>query len=329
MAKTTIGRVFDGTTLRVVDASRPADSDVLVITFPARSPRQGLDRRPFGQQFLQASNISSVHVTADRNHWFQTTEAEAAIQAIKPIAARFRRVVTYGSSMGGYGALAWSRRLGATDVVAISPQFSIDRRRVPWERRWSEEAATLDFFDDDMAENLNPDATVTLIFDPLTADGRHGAEITALSARASTLLAPFGGHPAGTFLRDIKLLSSAIRKLASGTADIPSLRRAIRQGRASSALYWSQRAAGLAKSKRLEAAREANHRALALAPDQANVCFAAGRLSIRLGDGAIGKEALLKAVALNPDEPKYRRVLEMVLADEGRRRGAQRRGAPA
>ena len=53
-----------------------------------------------------------------------------------------RKTVTYGSSMGGYGALLFSGLLEPDAAVAISPQFSV-RRGVVEDRRWAGLASQL------------------------------------------------------------------------------------------------------------------------------------------------------------------------------------------
>ena len=53
------------------------------------------------------------------------------------------RVMTYGSSMGGYAALRFARALRADAILALSPQYSIDPAVVPWEDRWRQDGARI------------------------------------------------------------------------------------------------------------------------------------------------------------------------------------------
>lgn len=46
--------------------------------------------------------------------------------------------VTFGNSMGGYGAVIFAGPLGAKSCLAISAQYSADPKVVPEERRWRE-----------------------------------------------------------------------------------------------------------------------------------------------------------------------------------------------
>ena len=48
--------------------------------------------------------------------------------------------------MGAYAAAICSEAVGADAVIAISPQVSIDGAKVPWERRWREEADSIGAF---------------------------------------------------------------------------------------------------------------------------------------------------------------------------------------
>jgi pimeloyl-ACP methyl ester carboxylesterase len=59
------------------------------------------------------------------------------VRHLSPILDRFRKVVTLGNSMGGYGALLFASRLpNCTSAIAFVPQFSMDPRVVPKEKRW-------------------------------------------------------------------------------------------------------------------------------------------------------------------------------------------------
>jgi pimeloyl-ACP methyl ester carboxylesterase len=57
--------------------------------------------------------------------------------------AKVDKVVTTGNSMGGYAALLFGNLLGATEVVAFSPQTFLSRRRraVHFDRRWRRQMA--------------------------------------------------------------------------------------------------------------------------------------------------------------------------------------------
>lgn len=308
--------VHDGEALRVRDATRPGDDGTLVVTFPARTGRQFLDRNGFGQAFLRKAGISALLVTASWNHWFQVPEADAAAAAMARVCARFRRVVTYGSSMGGYGAALFSRRLGADQIIALSPQFSIDAAKVPGETRWREDAARITFRNDDMAAGLRPDVPLTLFYDPLIGDRAHAERLLALSARPNPVVVPFGGHPVGGFLRDARVLGRLITEAIHGPLDAAAARRLIRASRREVPAYWSN--AGIVLARRDPAASvAAAERAVALAPEDAEMTFRLANALARAGCADRAADAFAAARRLNPSRAKYRLAHGLHAAQSG------------
>ncbi|RYI79470.1 MAG: tetratricopeptide repeat protein [Acetobacteraceae bacterium] len=238
-------------------------------------------------------------VKAGWNHWFQVSEAEAAIAAIQAITRRFRRVVTYGSSMGGYAAALWSGALAADAIIAVSPQFSIDRLTSPREKRWAEDARRITFSRDDMAAGLNPAAQLNLLYDPFTPDRDHAERLLALSSNPRPLLIPFGGHPAGAFLRDAGCLSRIILGLVRGSLGPAEARSIVRQSRRSTAVYWANSAALLTKNRR-SLALAAIGQAQALQSSNPGVHYQLGKILSRLGQFTEAARAFEQAVAGKP-----------------------------
>jgi tetratricopeptide (TPR) repeat protein len=309
--------IYDSSVISVSDATIPGDTGTVVVTFPARTERQGLHRKGFGQDYLKQRGISSLLVKAAWNHWFQVPEAEAAMNAVADVTARFRRVVTYGSSMGGYGAALFSGQLNAAAIIAISPQFSIDRAQVPHERRWATDAARITFLHDDMARRLRREATLNLIYDPRTADRSHAEHLLALSDAPCPLLTPFGDHPAGTYLRDSGLLGHLIFGMITGEFDAAEARRQIRARRRHVASYWSNASVSLFRRHPAIARSAAGH-AAALAPDNHSVQYQLGRVLAWDGRRAEACDAFRRATSLLPSSPKYHLAYGIELLNAGR-----------
>jgi S-formylglutathione hydrolase FrmB len=70
------------------------------------------------------------------NDWFQYRDFDLVTKAVRALTRSAEHVLSYGSSMGGYGAIRFADAVGATQVLAFSPQYSIDRRVMPQEIRW-------------------------------------------------------------------------------------------------------------------------------------------------------------------------------------------------
>lgn len=80
--------------------------------------------------------INVIHFTCRGPQWYQYSDAETAGRALGRAAAAFDYIVTYGASMGGYGALLFARHAGAHMTLAISPQYSMDPAKAPFEHRF-------------------------------------------------------------------------------------------------------------------------------------------------------------------------------------------------
>ncbi|MBB3385980.1 MULTISPECIES: hypothetical protein [unclassified Rhizobium] len=79
----------------------------------------------FGYQTFSKLGVAALGITAKSNNWFPSS-VRALAELSRRFTDRFPIRMAYGFSMGGYGALKHSRAFGATHVLALSPQYSID-----------------------------------------------------------------------------------------------------------------------------------------------------------------------------------------------------------
>ena len=121
------------------------ESPFCVVTFDSFTDRRTLDREGFGEAFLASRAVNAIHVLSRDNDWYLLPDIELALDAAAKAAASFDRVSAYGSSMGAYAAIRLGGLAGASTAIALSPQFSIDPRLVPFEDRWDPDARRLNF----------------------------------------------------------------------------------------------------------------------------------------------------------------------------------------
>ncbi len=259
--------LYSSPTLQV---TRRADhgSPVMVITFQsfidAHEPRS----RGFGEDFLATAGFDAIHVSSRSNAWYQYADMPAALAAIDAAAGGAMRV-TYGLSMGAYAAIRFAQALRAERVVAISPQFSIDRRLAPFETRWAEFSDSIAFVCDWPAPNAaDTQATgieVAAIYDPHNLDRRHVALIERrLPVRH--VLVPYGGHPVTALLQEAGMLSGLVLDLLHNRFDSAAFAAALAGHAPRSAVYHVNLANSLPRYK--QARRIALHqRAAELAPE--------------------------------------------------------------
>ena len=131
--------------------------------------------------------------------------------------AGFERVVFYGASMGGYAACAFSGAAPAAEVVAISPQSTVDRTVVPWETRYKTVwAADFSGKYGDAALVSTAARRVSLIYDPYEPlDAGHADRFTA--ANVMKLRANLLGHRLGSSLLQMGILNPIILGALNGS----------------------------------------------------------------------------------------------------------------
>lgn len=223
--------LFDSTQLRV--RLVPRGGRLCVVSFGSYANLPTLDRAGFGEAFLARCGIDAVHVLTRDNRWYHHAELDAALAAVATATIGYERVVTYGSSMGGYAALHFAAASGAQAALAISPQYSIDPRIAPDETRWPAEAARIAY-----GTHPPPSGEGVLVYDPVDRlDRRHAERYAAANPRLVLLPVPYAGHPAATLLAETGELQAMIRDVAAGSFDAADARDSLRAARGRSPHY--------------------------------------------------------------------------------------------
>jgi lysophospholipase L1-like esterase/tetratricopeptide (TPR) repeat protein len=208
----------------LVKARTGYESPLCVVTFDAFTDRRTLDRAGFGENFFDSRGVNAVHVLSRDNDWYLFPDIELALDAVAKATASFDRVSAYGSSMGAYAALRFGGLAGARTAIALSPQFSIDPRLVPFENRWDPDARRLDYRIERRlaAKGFVPSADI--FYDPGDRDARH-VELYRDCLEVRDVRLPDCGHPVTGFLFEVGLLERAVLEAAQGTLDRAAFER--------------------------------------------------------------------------------------------------------
>ena len=232
--------IFRNPELLVKDLRRHA-STCCVVTFDSYTDTRTLDRPGFGETFFDVNGIDAIHIIPRNNDWYQYPEIDEACRRIRDVTASYANVVTYGQSMGGYGAIRLGGRVGARMALAISPQFSIDPAVVPFEPRWVGDASRIDFGIERSA-GCDFVGKAYVAYDPHDLDARH-VELYRPHTEIVDLRLPNGGHPVSGFMVDTGILQQAVLDLCRGALDIPALRAQARRTRHASPILYANLAA--------------------------------------------------------------------------------------
>jgi hypothetical protein len=115
--------VYDDDELRVI--WHPGQTDFVLITFgDLITPAEG--HRYFADKPAHKGHIAALGIVAKSPNWYPAGNVLNAYQAIWSLIRDYAVRVAYGGSMGGYAAIKFSRLFGATQVIALCPQWSLD-----------------------------------------------------------------------------------------------------------------------------------------------------------------------------------------------------------
>jgi hypothetical protein len=206
--------------------------DTLVVTFDnldiAMEKRE--DRRPWGFSFIEKQGFSMLGVMANGWTWYRDPWVWQQFDDLRDSGffTHFKRVVFYGASMGGYAACAFVAACPGADVVAISPQSTLDKALVPWETRYHT-AWGRDYSGayGDAAQVSKAAGRVTLLFDPYEPlDAAHVARFDG--PNVMKLRTPLLGHRLGSSLQQMGILSQITLGALNGTLTELEFYRTIR-----------------------------------------------------------------------------------------------------
>jgi hypothetical protein len=206
--------IYRSSTLEVMqtiaDPAALADTGADLVTF--ESLARGPNRPPFGSRFAAKYGLNALHIIPAGDDWYQYPDLDDCLAAV---AARTAPGATVsGASMGAFAATTYADALGAAKVIAIAPQYTIERGAAPFEKRWANQAARITFRPDhaQVAQGCHH----YIFYDNKTPDGRHADLIAAAAAKATLVHVEGGGHTVAVVLAEAGCLSSLTRAIIAG-----------------------------------------------------------------------------------------------------------------
>lgn len=210
--------LFENSNLKVVAFDNGSSDCIITFSNWSKYPAK-VDREGFAKPFIDKKNISSVYFISKKNHWWQIAEIYFAISLVNSYTqSRYNRITLYGSSMGAYGALLFHKNLNADRVLAISPQFSIDRKVARFETRWTEEYEATHFIHDDMLLACESNVEKYIFSTDESLDLRQAKLFQNLCKPDNTFIyfIRFAGHPCGPYLLETGILSRLVSNILIG-----------------------------------------------------------------------------------------------------------------
>jgi hypothetical protein len=114
-----------------------AREDAIIISFASMSVRpSGLNF--WGDQLFVNLGYTAIGFVAKASNWYPGDSMLAAADKANSVVSRYKHVLLYGASMGGYGALKFGEAFNATHALVFSPQLSINPNELAFEERFKQ-----------------------------------------------------------------------------------------------------------------------------------------------------------------------------------------------
>jgi tetratricopeptide (TPR) repeat protein len=289
------------------DESNPECKNLAYIFTP--SMNRNLNGNAFGGEVFSRNGFETIAFKISNDDWFQSIP-DTVFESIKTLLGKrkYLRKVAYGSSMGGYAAIAFSKLLDSDQVIVFSPQYCIDE---PFDLRWSEMAKNIEFRYRITLESIKRDADYWIYFDNKHIDNLHVQRLLNLIPNLKTIKLPYTGHPSTHYLAEVGLLKEIINRIAAqvGLTDIE-----YRKNRRQSKSYLNGLSTGLYKAGHLSWALAAIESALQIDPKAASYYIQKSRILEKMGDVKAAISTLREAILIDPENPSNQRFLDRLLS---------------
>jgi tetratricopeptide (TPR) repeat protein len=179
----------------------PGSTDYLLITFnEAGEPANG--RTLWGEKLVRRKGLTTLGFMTRTANWFPEADMRAAVAALTPLLARFPQRVLFGHSMGGYGAIKYSRLLCNSVALSFCPQYSINPNDVgSFDGRYLQSYRPALHGDMRIAPT-DVAGAVYLCYDPWLREDKLNVDLIRLAAPAIKLLPmAYTGHGTITAFR--------------------------------------------------------------------------------------------------------------------------------
>jgi hypothetical protein len=207
----------------------------LIVTFDnVHTARLQEQRWPWGHALITKQlGCSVLGVMSKDRGWFRHDFVHDSFDRLRDTGwfEQFDEVLFYGASMGGFGALTYSRSCPGANVLAIEPQTTLDPDILPDDTRWpwTQKLNWKNRYGD-ASEGTATAHKVVVISDPYFDLDR--AQVERLSGNnIEHLNIPFFGHKVAQPLMVMDILKPLLKGMTRGTYDAKEYYRLLRNRR--------------------------------------------------------------------------------------------------
>lgn len=206
---------FNGNDLCLKHINLDADGCIFISFASWSSTGKGT---PFGYSFFEKHNIEAFFIIqAQNNLWWHSSEIEEIAKITRSRKAiSGKKVVLYGSSMGGYAACHFRNIFQADMGIAIAPQVFIDKRYLSDEKRWALDIEKIQermLFDE--MKNINVQKSELFVFTDFLHDADNAHISKLLQDREvlnpmTIIDVPYSNHDVARLLTSTKVIQQLL-----------------------------------------------------------------------------------------------------------------------
>lgn len=180
----------------------------------------------YGGDLLLRNAYDVIAFKISNDDWFQGIPFEL-FDAINKICCErgYLKRIGYGSSMGGYAVIAFSKLLFIDIGLVFSPQYSIDES---FDTRWLAFAKKISWKYRIDKTTIHNNCSFVCVFDDKNLDRIHAEKIKSIvsSDKIKEIILPYSGHPVTHFLSESGVLKDIVLDcINSKSLDIRLLRK--------------------------------------------------------------------------------------------------------
>jgi hypothetical protein len=192
-------------------------------------------RLPWLTAYAEARGFSQLGVMAHRKDWYRNAGTPKMIGQLarEGLFDEFEHVLFTGTSMGGFAALIYSALVPGSDVLAFSPQSTLNTDIAPFETRYPWPKRKFNWTDPeylDAAQYVHHARQAVAIYDPMLApDKAHVARLGG--PPLDPVAVRFMGHQTPNALKRAGVLEPVLDMCMDGEFDRRAFYAGFRKGR--------------------------------------------------------------------------------------------------
>lgn len=203
-------------------------------------PRPDALREPWGGMWLHERGYAVIGVKPKSVEWYRGKDLHDFFRSndLQNFLVQFDEVFLYGSSMGGFAAMAFADAIPGSKVIAFNPQSTLDPLIVPWETRY-EEGRIQDWSGDfsDARIGATKAKSVFVAYDPLfEPDRKHINRLEEKNLIPFKM--PLVGHVIANYMSEVGILSDFVEGALSGELSVSDCNRLARNRKKTPRYYY-------------------------------------------------------------------------------------------